>query len=350
MKKDYIIGLNGIRAIAVFLVIIAHRFPKDHIFMSFPLGTYGVNIFFVLSGFLISRGLFFQLSNEVDTFNSNIRILKNFIIKRFLRIFPIYYLLLFFMYLAYGVVGNNFRENILWYIFYGVNYLIYRESNWLGCLGHLWSLSVEEQFYIFFPVLVIFLFRKRILFMLITFVIIGTVYPFFVEGWSTILTLSCINAFGIGGLLAYVEFYKSSFLATFYRYSFFLSAAMLLLLICHNLYFAIPFFSERLAISIIAIYLITLCLLKQGSFVVNKVFNNSILNFIGIISYGVYLYHNIVAKYWNLIVSKLNIKTNFNQFSYVEFLLQTSLIIIVSYFSWIIIEKPILNLKKYLLS
>ena len=345
MKKEYIIGLNGIRAIAVFLVIIAHRFPNDHIFMSFPLGAYGVNVFFVLSGFLISRGLFFELNTGVSTFISNIRVLKNFIAKRFLRIFPIYYLLLLFMYLANGVVGNNFRENIMWYVFYGANYLIYKEEKWLGCLGHLWSLSVEEQFYVFFPILLIFFFRKRILLMLLTFIIIGTIYPFFVDGWSNVLTLSCINAFGIGGLLAYIEVYKSSLLSRFYKVASSLSIPILLLLICHNLYFQIPFFSERLAVAILAVYIISLCLLREDTYVVNKILNNRFLNFVGIISYGVYLYHNIVAKYWNHFFPKSNI----DPFSYVEFLLQTTLVIIVSYLSWIIIEKPILKMKKHLI-
>lgn len=343
--KKHIIGLNGIRAIAVFLVIISHRFPENHFLKSFPIGSYGVDIFFVLSGFLISRGLFFQIkSGEIN----NGQMLKNFFFKRCLRIFPVYYTLLLFLYLTKGIIGNNFRENILWYVFYGANYLNYFQNKWFGALAHLWSLSVEEQFYVFFPILLLFIFRKRILLLLAIFIIVGTLYPFFVIGNSGILTLSCINAFGIGGLLAYVEIYKNSFVFSFYKYSLFLSIPILLLLIVHNLYNTIPFFPERLAISIIAIFIMTQCLIKPNSFGVNKILGNSFLNFIGIISYGIYLYHNIVPKYWNFVLHKLKIDFNNFQFSYLEFFLQTSIIIVLSYFSWILLEKPILNFKKYI--
>jgi peptidoglycan/LPS O-acetylase OafA/YrhL len=344
--KNYIIGLNGIRAIAVFFVIISHRFPENHILNSFPLGNYGVDIFFVLSGFLISRGLFFQLNSQENDFKSNIKILKNFFLNRSLRIFPVYYTLLLFLFLTNGIIGNNFRENILWYLLYGANYLNYIQNKWFGALAHLWSLSVEEQFYVLFPLLLIFVFRKIILLLLAIFIIFGTLYPFFVSGSSRILTLSCINAFGIGGLLAYVEIYKNSFVFSFYKYTLFLSIPILLLLIVHNLYSTIPFFSERFAISVIAIHIITVCFLKPNSFVVDRILNNRFLNFIGVISYGVYLYHNIVPKYWSFMLLKFKINSNNVQFSYVEFLLQTAFIIVLSYLSWIILEKPILNFKK----
>ena len=120
----YITGLNGIRAIAVFFVIISHRFPKDHFVNLFPLGNYGVDIFFVLSGFLISRILISQIKNAPIKNTSNYTILKNFILRRALRIFPLYYALLFFMYFTKGIIGSNFRENFSWYFFYGANYFI----------------------------------------------------------------------------------------------------------------------------------------------------------------------------------------------------------------------------------
>ena len=344
--KNYITGLNGIRAIAVFFVIISHRFPEDHILRIFPLGHYGVDVFFVLSGFLISRGLFNQLVAENESVKSGIEMLKIFFINRALRIFPIYYLLLLFLYLTKGIIGNNFGENILWYLFYSANYLVYFQDRWFGALAHLWSLSVEEQFYIFFPILLLFVFRNRILLFLIILVTVGTFYPFFLNGMRSVLTLSCINAFGIGGLFAYIEIHKPHFIQRFYKYTLLLSFPILFLIIIHNLYCTIPFFSERLAVSILAIYTITLCYLKPNSFIVNKLFNNKFLNFIGIISYGIYLYHNIVPKYWNYILLKININPYNSQFSYIEFFLQTVFIVVLSYFSWILIEKPILKFKR----
>lgn len=346
--RNYISGLNGIRAIAVFCVIISHRFPENHLLRSFPLGNYGVDTFFVLSGFLISRGLFFQLKSNDYNFYLNLKLLKIFFLKRALRIFPVYYALLLFLYLTKGIIGNQFKENIWWYLLYSVNYLNFIKDKWFGALAHFWSLSVEEQFYIFFPFLLIFIFKKRILVMLIIFIVVGTVYPFFVDGKSGILTLSCLNAFGIGGLLAYIEIYKMDSIFSFYKFTFFISIPILILIVLHNLYLPIPFFSERLATSILAVFNITNCLLRPNSFIVNKILNNRFLNFIGIISYGIYLYHNIIPKYWNFILSKLNMNYNNFQFSYIEFFLQTFFIIILSYFSWILLEKPILSFKKHI--
>ena len=67
--KNYIFGLNGLRAIAVFLVILSHRLPPGHILKKFPIGDYGVTLFFVLSGFLISRILFYSKVRKYNDFN-----------------------------------------------------------------------------------------------------------------------------------------------------------------------------------------------------------------------------------------------------------------------------------------
>ena len=341
----YISGLNGIRAIAVLLVIISHRFPKDHFLNTFPLGNYGVDIFFVLSGFLISRSLFYQISK---TSISNVEIIKKFFFRRFLRIFPIYYLLLLFMLLTSGIIGNQFKENFLWYFFYGANYLNYYEDKWFGALAHLWSLSVEEQFYIFWPVLLLFVFKNRIFSLICLLVIVGTVYPFFLNENTNILTLSCVNALGIGALLAYIEIVNKNHTILFNKTLSVIFIPVFLMLFLNKLVVLIPFFSERLSISILAVSIISYCRYRPDSFLVAKILSNKVLNFIGIISYGVYLYHNIVPKYWVWGLKKMGMftpATNY-EFSYLEILIQTLFIIGLSYLSWIIIEKPTLKLKE----
>lgn len=341
----YISGLNGIRAIAVLLVIISHRFPKDHVLNIFPLGNYGVDIFFVLSGFLISRSLFYQITK---TSISNLEIVKSFFFRRFLRIFPIYYLLLLFMFLTSGIIGNQFKENFLWYFFYGANYLNYYEDKWFGALAHLWSLSVEEQFYIFWPILLLFIFKKRIFYLICLLIIIGTVCPFLLDGNTNILTISCINALGIGALLAYFEIVNKNYMINFIKILKIVFIPVFLMLCINKIVFLIPFFSERLAISLLATSIIVYCRYKPDSFLVAKILGNKFLNFIGIISYGLYLYHNIVPKYWVWGLKKIGMFTpaTVYKFSYLEFFIQTLFIIGLSYLSWIIIEKPILKFKE----
>lgn len=348
--KNYIFGLNGLRAIAVFLVILSHRLPVNHFLKKFSIGDYGVTLFFVLSGFLISRLLFFQIQNQVISKTSDFVILKKFILRRSLRIFPIYYLLLFFMYFTDGIIGNRFRENFLWYFFYGANYLNYTTNKWYGSLAHFWSLSVEEQFYLFWPLCLLFIF-KRSLFSFICFVILlGTLYPFFFEGKVEILTLSCVNAFGIGALLAYFEIMKPNRILFFNLSLKWLFVPILVLVFTNNLMFEIPFFSERLAVSILSVTLISFCRFNGNHFMVQKILENRIIEFVGLISYGIYLYHNILPKYWSWGLQKINVVTpsSLGQFSYIEFVLQTLFLIFLSYLSWIIIEKPILKLKKYI--
>lgn len=348
--KKYITGLNGLRAIAVLFVIISHRFPKFHFTRSFPLGNYGVDIFFVLSGFLISRILFLQIENSRNGKSSNYIIIKNFILRRAIRIFPLYYSLIFFLYFTKGIIGDKIRDNFLWYFFYCANYLNYTENRWFGGLAHLWSLSVEEQFYIVWPLLLVIVFKNRILILIILAICIGTIYPFFITSeFAKVLTLGCINTFGIGALLAYVEIYKPKHKHLFMKISSILFIPILILICYHNLIVNILFFSERLAISIIAIHIIATCLWKPESYIVSKILSNKVLNFIGVISYGIYLFHNIVPKYWIWALTKLDCETpaTHYEFSYLEFIIQTTFIIGLSYLSWILFEKPILKLKEY---
>lgn len=343
----HISGLNGIRAIAVLMVIVYHRFPADHFLKIMPIGHFGVDIFFVLSGYLISRILLngaIKIDNNTAT---AFQLIKSFVIRRSLRIFPIYYLLLFVLYINDGIVGNSFRDNFLWYFFYGSNFLVYFEGKWFGCLAHLWSLAVEEQFYLVWPFLVLVLFRKRLLTLVIATIVIGTFSPLLFDGITYVLTISCINAFGIGALLAYVELRRPEWQTTFVKTVNVLAAVSFLLIFVHYFVVALPVFSDRLLVSIIAVALIAYCRFHQESFLVTRILENKMLSFIGLISYGVYLYHNVFPRYWTAILSRLHIETpaTHGQFSYIEFVIQTGFVILVSYLSWILIEKPIAKWK-----
>lgn len=288
--KNYIPGLNGIRAIAVFFVIVSHRFPTDSFTRLFPLGGIGVDVFFVLSGFLISRILIQGIDNVRRGESDNYTLIKNFILRRALRIFPLYYSVLFFLYFTKGIFGNNFKENYYWYFFYGANFLNYKENRWFNGLAHLWSLSVEEQFYLVWPFFLVIVFKNRILTLITLAIIVGTVYPFFFNGISCVLTLGCINAFGIGTLLAYVELNKPEFKSLFMKITMIMFVPLIVLFFYHCVVENIPYFSNRLVISIMAIHIIAICLWKPDSFIVNKVLSNKVLNFLGVISYGIYLF------------------------------------------------------------
>ena len=117
----------------------------------FPAAELAVETFFVISGFLITGIL---LDNRLQ--NSQSQILKQFYIRRFLRIFPLHYLVLL---LGLVVNADSLRESWCWQVFYLSNIYFYL-NGWHGYFSHFWSLAVEEQFYLFWPLLIICLARR----------------------------------------------------------------------------------------------------------------------------------------------------------------------------------------------
>jgi peptidoglycan/LPS O-acetylase OafA/YrhL len=90
----YFKQLDSVRALAVILVMLSHWIPKDNLINKIPNGSIGVDVFFVLSGFLISR-ILFENRNKADRDNiTKSVVFRDFYIRRALRIFPIYYLLI----------------------------------------------------------------------------------------------------------------------------------------------------------------------------------------------------------------------------------------------------------------
>lgn len=168
-KLQYIPGLDGIRALAAFLVVSTH-WPNNMLSLKF--GWVGVNIFFVLSGFLITRIL---INEKPRSFKNYI---SAFYYKRALRIFPLYYAYLIIAFLLILFFTNRYPHllnytdwktayqatihDFPYYLTYTYNlkinlrYFIHMPDSSNRFFGHLWSLSLEEQFYLLFPFLVYF--------------------------------------------------------------------------------------------------------------------------------------------------------------------------------------------------
>ncbi|TDM02289.1 acyltransferase family protein [Macrococcus carouselicus] len=158
-KTQYLPGLDGLRAIAVISIIIYHLNPKF-----LPGGFLGVDTFFIISGYLITSIL---LREYEETGSLN---LFKFYSKRIKRLFPAIWFLLITLFtycvlfeqsilfqLKKDIIAAFFYVSNWWYIFDDVDYFQALEPR---PLQHLWSLAIEEQFYIFFPVALLLLLKK----------------------------------------------------------------------------------------------------------------------------------------------------------------------------------------------
>lgn len=196
--------LDGLRALAVMIVLLHHWIPAtyqpvDH------LGRLGVLLFFVLSGYLIT-GILLQCRALVQSgVESSGFALKQFYIRRFLRIFPAYYAILIAGWMLHW---NIIRETMLWHVTYTSNFYFAIRGEWQNPISHLWSLSVEEQFYLLWPALILWLPRR-----LLSPTIIGLILtaPIFrgigslaglnpVAVW--VLSPGCLDTLGAGAFLA----------------------------------------------------------------------------------------------------------------------------------------------------
>jgi peptidoglycan/LPS O-acetylase OafA/YrhL len=164
VQSSRIPQLDAIRGIAI-LVVMFHNerdvFPSLHLSGVFASGWMGVDLFFVLSGFLIT-GILLDAKGSAGFF-------RTFYARRSLRIWPLYYALLLFMFVAVPLLrpanaSMIFERSSPWwaYPFYLQNFLVPVSSDAAGALGVTWSLAIEEQFYLVWPLVVRYLSTARL--------------------------------------------------------------------------------------------------------------------------------------------------------------------------------------------
>ncbi len=214
MNKGYVKSLDGVRALAILLVMSFHA-GLNHF------GWMGVQLFFVLSGFLITRILWNEKTND----NSLGHKFKKFWIRRSLRIFPLYFGFLIFLGITYLLF--NFPSYYARFIPYLSTYTFNYTRTFEGwevtpLFTHLWSLSIEEQFYFFFPFIIFLAPARFIKYFMIMVVILAPLTRYFLgefyasQGHSAFVvadtvywhTLSHLDAFFMGGLITILSLNK----------------------------------------------------------------------------------------------------------------------------------------------
>lgn len=192
MHSERLPQLDGLRALAVTCVMAFHFIPGiDRIA---PLGSIGVRLFFVISGFLITRILLQSRSLAPG------EALRRFYIRRSLRIFPVFYLVLA---LAALINIGPVRSTIGWHVTYLTNVYLFERGAWHGSISHLWSLAVEEQFYLVWPFVVLSLSERRLAPVIVLLMCLAPISRIAIGGpMNSVLPTSCLDSLGAGALLA----------------------------------------------------------------------------------------------------------------------------------------------------
>ena len=318
---EYQPKIDGLRAIAVLSVVFYHLKISY-----FDGGFIGVDIFFVISGYLITSII---LSDKKrGTFN-----FKNFLIKRIKRLLPaIVFVSLLAICFGFLILSPddliNFSRSIITSIFFVSNILYWTESNYFNQISefkpflHTWSLGVEMSFYLIWPLILIFLIKllkqKQIIFFIIITSILSLIFIEYIYTKGLVFETDLFKGFFYGKYISDTLFYNAPFrLFEFFfgcilcfipkkqysdltNQSFFILG--LILIFCSIL--ILNYKSKIPGISLIPAMIGTsfIIFFNEKSFF-NKILNNKIMIGIGLISYSLYLIHwplISLYKYYNL--------------------------------------------------
>lgn len=364
-KRIYFENLDGLRFLCFLSVFMFHSFHTEYAaisdssiyrFIKFDLfgnGNIGVNFFFVLSGFLITYLLIEEkkLNGQID--------LKKFWIRRMLRIWPLFYFCVLFGFYVFPILKTMFGQlpnetaNISYYLVFLNNFdFINNGLPDSSMLGLLWSVAIEEQFYLVWPVILFLLPIKRYWIAFVTIIIGSLIFRAFNDSLVTHEhhTLSCIGDMAIGAFGAWLvnQFDEIK--------TYFMNISRWQIMLFYTLFFVVFFFRDELLYGshVVRIFersfiaLIILLIILEQNYAKNSFFKLSRLVFIsklGVISYGLYCLHKLGI----LISINLTKIVGLNHEIWHVLVLETALALIVtvviSQLSYRFYESPFLKLK-----
>ena len=343
---EYMPQLDGLRAVAVSAVIAQH-------YGIFAFGAgFGVHLFFVLSGFLITRILLVERENVLTRGFTRVRAFRQFYVRRILRIFPLYY---FVVLTGIALNVRNARAYAPWLLTYTVNLKMAAGGLSIDPFTHFWSLAIEEQYYLVWPWLILLLPRRH----LATAALIAAgIAPLFrlylaVAGqfggarnlWAYIGTPSALDSLGIGSLIAILMSTEST--AEVLRRSMRWAVPVIALVIvvvlevtAHGVVHHV--FVDTAAAAFFGWLIYTASRGFTG--ITGKILASAPLVFIGRISYGIYVYHPFVPNVTSRMAPHFGVAIPIGPWTSTVFYILFT--IIVAAVSWYAFERPINRLKK----
>jgi peptidoglycan/LPS O-acetylase OafA/YrhL len=302
-STSYIPQLDGLRGIAILMVVCFHYFPNTFLFR---FGWSGVDLFFVLSGYLLTGRLLPYLDDK--------KILQKFYWNRFVRIVPLYFTFLIVFFAIWFLFAS--KQTLSTYPYYSNHWLSFFIfiQNWVfihyypsspGGLTHLWSLAVEEQFYLLFPLFILLIRERRKLFFTAVFLVIVIViirslffYLNILNGdyekthWNTFFRL---DSFFIGFILFLLIEKKITFLnsCSVFKYLSLFSFIILLTEICilKNPDARNSFYTTVGYTIVAIVYAALICFILSNNNFLTALTKKSFLKYTGKISYCIFIIH-----------------------------------------------------------
>ncbi|GEN72341.1 acyltransferase family protein [Chryseobacterium lathyri] len=331
--NDFRADIQGLRALAVFLVFIFHIS-----FSSLPGGFLGVDIFFVISGYLISGIILSKKEKGNFTFT-------NFYIGRLKRIVPVYYIVLIAVLIAAIIIYLpsdilQLRMNAFWSSIFASNVYFSTLDTYFGASSienpflHTWTLAIEMQFYFLLPLLLFFVNKKWLPTLLIILIIgllgyslCGT-YLLDLKSQMYFSLPARIPEFCIGALFAVKQDYLKKVGST--TLNCISAVSLIIIIVCSFL------FSEKSDypgyLVIFPCIATAFLLVNKVSFINKKILSNKIAVHIGELSYSIYLWH------WPIMALYRYYKSS-NEFNFSEIALITVSTYLLSLFTYYTIEK-----------
>lgn len=339
---------DGIRALAVILVILHHWTAWGR---AADLGNLGVQFFFVLSGFLITSILLDLRAHLQRGGLTFWEAFKNFQIDRIFRIWPIYFLTLF----AVTLAGHRFEDPgaIPMHMVFASNVLFVLRDGFETTLAHFWTLSVEFQFYLAWPFAVLLLGKGRLELLTLALVISAPIFRLLMvsngfENFAAFNTLPFANmdSLGIGALIAQwqcCESENSTRREALFAYSAIIAFVAFVALRILQVEIANI---EQTAYAVIFGWIVNRARTGfTGS--VGYILRFPALTWIGLISYGIYVYHMFIPRTLGSALRFVDAPAS-TQSGLPFFLLSLGTVLILASASWLLIERPIMDHRRTL--
>lgn len=305
-KPYYIKELDGLRAFAILLVIIWHyvlgqttqEMLPNYLWLVLSWSWSGVDLFFVLSGFLIGRILLYYKESP--------NYFKTFYLRRVFRIFPVYYLLLV-LYVGAKAIGLSSQFPVLLnnplpdlpYFLYLQNFFMAHTFG-ANALAVTWSLAIEEQFYLLFPLLLFYLPQKQLPKLFIGGIIIAPIIRGILGGYfSYVLLPARMDALLMGALIAYYHSNGTIDKVLSAHKKFLGWATLLVFGVLMVLVFegsaknTGAILNHSLYAVLYGLIIINVLVQQNTSAFFSKLLANPVLRFIGKVSYSIYLFHEV---------------------------------------------------------